>query len=111
MKIKVPCTEPSMPLNICNYVNEMLDGAADEIGAVETAQKTADNCRAAFGRLIDIMATKGLLTAGEVFTVATSWFDDKGQCSFVVDTDLTKTELFVDHKRQMIVPIDTRKGK
>lgn len=54
------------------YVVNELDVRRDEgLGAVETAQVGVNSVTSAFGRLVDILAKKGILSAPEVAEIAT----------------------------------------
>lgn len=56
--------------DLATFVAGQLDGDDYERGAVESAQATADNVAQAFGRLVDLLAERGLLSATDVTMLA-----------------------------------------
>lgn len=61
--------ENTKSLNIESYAEHSLDGCSYDTGQLEAAAATSRNNSRAIGRLLDLMASKGLLTAPEITQV------------------------------------------
>lgn len=67
MKIKAtPSWEKELNETIYQYVKRKLDGYEYGSGQLEMIGRTSENNSEAIGRLLDLLSTKGLLTAPEV---------------------------------------------
>jgi hypothetical protein len=75
-----------------DYADSALDGADYDQGALEDLVGTANNVKRAVGRLLDVLAENGLLTAPEVEKVLRGWVDSDEDTYFgeptPVDEDL-----------------------
>lgn len=58
------------------YVENELNGDDYDRGSLESARATADNATEALGRLLDVLATKELLTAKDIVDIVTGYSDD-----------------------------------
>lgn len=70
MIITIPSPyENTESLNIEYYAEYSLDGQSYDSGQVEAATATSRNNSRAIGRLLDLMASKGMFTAPEITRV------------------------------------------
>ena len=66
MKVKETSYPRDEYESIAEYAKSKLDGSHYDSGALEAAGQTADNCASAIGRLLDVLATRGVLHAKDV---------------------------------------------
>ncbi len=59
-----------------------MDGADYARGALETAEKTAENATKAIGRLCEILVAKKILTAEDIAFIATGYAESFEHVSF-----------------------------
>lgn len=64
-------------LDITEYVTRATSGGSYGNGALEDVRDAAENACAALGRLLDLMARRGTLTAPEVSWIAEDHFSDE----------------------------------
>jgi len=71
MQIIVPCAYqiPDTEQDIASYAERELDACRFWDDPLDIAAKTAENTSKALGRLLDVLARKGLLTAPEITEV------------------------------------------
>lgn len=62
----------SIDEEIVSFFSRLLDGSDYEVGHLECAQRTATNNSEAIGRLVQLLAEKGVLSAAEVVSIAAS---------------------------------------
>lgn len=58
-------------ITLKQYVTSRLSAGYESGGAVEQAQETSDNVKHAFANLLDVLATKGMLTQEDIHKVVT----------------------------------------
>ena len=75
MKIKVSQYGDNQKTDVAEYVDRQLDGRDYDNGAMEAASATADNATGAIAKLVGILASKGILTAQEVVSIAGDYAD------------------------------------
>lgn len=67
MKIKATKTyEEDRDETVAEYTEYHLDGSECNSGQIETINRSCNNNRRAFGVLLELLATKGLITAPEI---------------------------------------------
>jgi hypothetical protein len=72
MKIQAPCIyEKPFDETVAEYTARCLDDRYGESGQLETLTTTCRNIRLSFGRLLEALASKRLLTAPEVTEIVT----------------------------------------
>jgi len=76
MKIRRETYEGHKDTEVKDYIINCLDGNDYDRGALEATRKTADNACEAIGKLINILANKGLLTATEIKDIAGDFMSD-----------------------------------
>ena len=88
MKIKAKCwaTGDYRTLDIPEYVTQSTSGGSYGNGALEDVRDAAEHACAALGRLLDLMARRGTLTAPEVSWIAEDHFSDE-TAEFVPDEE------------------------
>lgn len=69
MKIKGETEFRVFETEVEDYVVSELNGESYDRGQIEAIEKTGENTVEAFGRLIDVLATKGLLDAKEIMQI------------------------------------------
>lgn len=75
MKIKTNTYGRNTGYEVESWVDSVLSDARHD-GSAERAQDVAYGCAAAIGRLVAVLAEKGILTAPEVHRVAMGYHDD-----------------------------------
>lgn len=67
MKVKIRISADNKRIiDLIDHITNLLDGNDYDRGAVESARATADNAGLMLGKLIDILATKGVLTKDDL---------------------------------------------
>jgi len=77
MKIQIVTYEGFKDKDIKDYIFHCLNGDDYDSGEMEAARKTADNVCEAFGKLIDLLTSKGLLTATDIKDIAGDFMPNK----------------------------------
>jgi len=77
MKIQITTYKGFEDKDVKDYIFHCLNGDDYNSGAVEAARKTADNVCEAFGKLIDLLSAKGLLTATDIKDIAGDFMANK----------------------------------
>lgn len=67
--IKYEFMGTSITENVSDYVAVELDDARHDGGVMPDAEQTVENIRKAFGRLIEVLAVRGLLNADDVVKI------------------------------------------
>ena len=60
-------------IELFQYVSEKLQSSEFNQGVLEDAATTATNSTEAVGRLLDILAEKGILSLPQIFSIATGY--------------------------------------
>jgi len=70
MKIHTSTWEKERDETVAQYAERCLDGRDYESGQLESIGRGTENNRCAIGRLLELLATKGMLTAPEITCIA-----------------------------------------
>lgn len=74
--MKITTHHPLVTQDLTNYVTHGLDGEDYDSGLFEAAERGVVNAHAAIGRILELLATKGLVSAPEV-TYVVDGFEDE----------------------------------
>ena len=89
MKIRVTKEFHDITYKDCeDYAGSILYRSAEDQGALEDIECTAFNATEAIGRLLDLLATKGLITAPEIAVVVESYIYPETVVSFIDEDDI-----------------------
>lgn len=75
LRFKFPYTEDR--LEASKFITRALDGSDYERGSLETVEAQARNVTEAFGRLIQVLSDKDIITDGQVHFVALGYYGDE----------------------------------
>lgn len=74
MKIKAtPLYEEERDETVIHYAKRCLNRSDYHAGQMESMQANSDNITSAFGRLLELLASKGVLTAPEITGIVERW--------------------------------------